>query len=109
MRRQTWISACGGVSPFTSRVRLDVAKNLAAAFDFDLAIADGPRDPAGRPYQEPVANDQITFKAAAYLGFVDRCGPLEQAALGNLDSAAVGQPGVDTAFDEQFVAGINFT
>ena len=27
---------------------------------------------------------------------------------GNLDSAAVGQLGVDTAFDEQFVAGIDF-
>jgi hypothetical protein len=84
-------------------------QNLAAAFDFDLSIADRPRHPAGRPYQEPVANDQIAFKAAAYVSFVDRCRPLEQATLGNLDSAAVGQFSVDTAFDDQLVAGIDFS
>ena len=77
-----------------SRLRVDVAENLAAAFDLDLAVADRPRDPAGRLDQEPVADDQITFEAAAYLGLVDRCRALEQAALCNLDSAAVGQLGV---------------
>jgi hypothetical protein len=41
--------------------RLDVAENLAAAFDLDLAVADRPEDPAGRLDQEPVADDQITF------------------------------------------------
>src|SRR5258708_2248550 len=98
----------GSLPQFTSWLHLDVAENLAAAFDLDLAVADRPRDPAGRLDQEPVADDQITFEAAAYLGLVDRCRALEQAALGNLDSAAVGQLGVDTAFDEQFVAGIDF-
>jgi hypothetical protein len=29
-----------------------------------LAVADRPRDPAGRLDQEPVADDQITFGAA---------------------------------------------
>ena len=106
---ESWEPARQGSLPqFTSRLRLDVAENLAAAFDLDLAVADRPRDPAGRLDQEPVADDQITFEAAAYLGLVDRCRALEQAALGNLDSAAVGQLGVDTAFDEQFVAGIDF-
>ena len=98
----------GSPPQFTSQLRVNVAENLAAAFDLDLAVADRPRDPAGRLDQEPVADDQITFEAAAYLGLVDRCRALEQAALGNLDSTAVGQLGVDTAFDEQFVAGIDF-
>ncbi|SRR6266700_284249 len=99
--RESWEPARQGSLPqFTGRLRLDVAENLAAAFDLDLAVADRPRDPASRLDQEPVADDQITFEAAAYLGLVDRCRALEQAALGNLDSAAVGQLGVDTAFDD---------
>ena len=60
----------GSPPQFTSRLRLNVAENLAAAFDLDLAVADRPRDPAGRLDQEPVADDQITFEAAAYLGLV---------------------------------------
>src|SRR6266513_1661579 len=107
IRYESWEPIRQGSLPqLTSRLRLDVAENLAAAFD--LAVADRSRDPAGRLDQEPVTDDQITFEAAAYLGLVDRCRALEQAALGNLDSAAVGQLGVDTAFDEQFVAGIDF-
>src|ERR1700719_3929126 len=98
----------GGLPPFITPVRADVCEKLAAAFDLDLAVADRPRDPAGRLYQEPVADDQITFEAAAYLGLVDRCRALELAALGNLDSAAVDQLGVDSAFEWQFVAGIDF-
>src|SRR6516162_1543460 len=105
IRCESWEPARQGSLPqFAGRLRLDVA----AAFDLDLAVADRPRDPAGRLDQEPVADDQITFEAAAYLGLVDRCRALKQAALGNLDSATVGQLGVDTAFDEQFVAGIDF-
>jgi hypothetical protein len=45
----------GSPRQFTSRLRLNVAENLAAAFDLDLAVADRPRDPAGRLDQEPVA------------------------------------------------------
>src|SRR5260221_8671948 len=98
IRYESWEPTRQGSPPqFTSRLLLNVAENLAAAFDLDLAVADRPRDPAGRLDQEPVADDQITFEAAAYLGLVDRCRALEQAALGNLDSAAVGQLGVDTA------------
>ena len=63
----------GSLPELTSRLRLDVAENLAAAFDLDLAVADRSRDPAGRLDQEPVADDQITFEAAVYLGLVDRC------------------------------------
>src|SRR5258708_10501582 len=109
IRYESWDPPRQGSLPqFPSRLRLNVAENLAAAFDLDVAVADRPRDRAGRLDQEPVADDQITFEAAAYLGLVDRCRALEQAALGNLDSAAVGQLGVDTGFDEQFVAGIDF-
>src|SRR5262245_13579302 len=74
IRYESWEPARQGSLPqFTSRLRLDVAENLAAAFDLDLAVADRPRHPAGRLDQEPVADDQITFEAAAYLGLVDRC------------------------------------
>src|SRR5260221_13230471 len=80
IRCESWEPARQGSLPqFTGRLRLDVAENLAAAFDLDLAVADRPRDPAGRLDQEPVADGQITFEAAAYLGLVDRCRALEQA------------------------------
>ena len=61
IRYESWERARQGSPPhFTSRLRLNVAENLAAAFDLDLAVADRPRDPAGRLDQEPVADDQIT-------------------------------------------------
>lgn len=66
------IGTCGDLRGFTSRLRLDVAANLAPAFDIDLAVADRPRDPAGRFDQEPVADGKIAFEAAAYFGLVDR-------------------------------------
>src|SRR6266850_816539 len=73
IRCESWEPARQGSLPqFTGRLRLDVAENLAAAFDLDLAVADRPRDLAGRLDQEPVADGQITFEAAAYLGLVDR-------------------------------------
>src|SRR6516225_1250923 len=79
IRCESWEPARQGSLPqFAGRLRLDVAENLAAAFDLDLAVADRPRDPAGRLDQEPVADDQITFEAAAYLGLVDRCRALKQ-------------------------------
>jgi hypothetical protein len=71
IRYESWERARQGSLPrFGSRLRLNVAENLAAAFDLDLAVADRLRDPAGRLDQEPVADDQITFEAAAYLGLV---------------------------------------
>ena len=74
IRDESWESVRQRSPPqFTSRLRLNVAENLAATLDLDLAVADRPRDPAGRLDQEPVADDQITFEAAAYLGLVDRC------------------------------------
>src|SRR5260370_17286402 len=109
IRCESWEPTRQGSLPqFTGRLRLDVAENLAAAFDLDLAVADRPRDPAGRLDQEPVADGQITFEAAAYLGLVDRCRALEKAALGNLDSAAVGPLSVATAFNHHFVPVITF-
>jgi hypothetical protein len=73
----------GSPPQFTSRLRLNVTENLAAAFDLDLAVADRPRDPAGRLDQEPVADDQITFEAAAYIGLVAtfRCDASGRAAV----------------------------
>jgi hypothetical protein len=58
-------------------LRLDVPQNLAAALDFDLATADRPRDPAGRPNQQPVVDNKVALEAAADLSLVDRGGTLE--------------------------------
>src|SRR5690349_21573252 len=82
---------------------LDVARDLAAAFDLDLTVADRAGDLAGRADQQPLADRQIAFKAAAYLGLVDRGRALEQAGLGNIDITAVLQIGFDGAFDDQLV------
>ena len=92
---------------FAGRLRLDIAGDLAAAFDLDLAVADRPRDPAGGLDQQPLADDEIALEAAAHLGVLDRGGALEQAALGDVDIAAIGQVGLDAALDEQLVAGID--
>ena len=79
IRCESWEPARQGSLPqFTGRLRLDVAENLAAAFDLYLAVVDRPRDPAGRLDQEPVADGQIAFEAAAYLGLVDRCRALNR-------------------------------
>jgi hypothetical protein len=67
IRYESWESTRQGSLPqFISRLRLDVAKNLAAAFDLDLAVADRPRDPAGRLYQEPVASTPDIHASAAH-------------------------------------------
>src|SRR3954447_13799786 len=71
------------------RLRLDVARDLAAAFDLDLAVADRPGDAAGGADQEPLAHDQVALEAAAHLDLVDRRGALEQPGFGELDIVAV--------------------
>jgi hypothetical protein len=53
-------------------LHLDVPENLAAALDFDLAIADRPRDPAGRSNQQPVVDNKVALEAAPDLSLVDR-------------------------------------
>src|SRR5580692_4101225 len=45
------------------RWRLDVAVNLAAAFDLDPAIADCPRDPARCLDHQAVAHHEAAFEA----------------------------------------------
>src|SRR5947209_19983328 len=80
-----------------TRLRLDVAGNLPAAFDLDLAVADRAGDPAGGADQEALADDQIAFEAAAHLDVVDCRRPLEQPRFGDLDIVAVLQIGLDAA------------
>src|SRR5947209_13842390 len=78
-------------------LRLDVAGDLAAALDLDLAVADRARDPAGRLDQKALADHQIAFETALDLGFLDRGGAFEQARFGDLDVAAVVEIGLDAA------------
>src|SRR5579875_3826841 len=86
------------------RLRLDVAGDLTAALDLDLAVANGARNAPARPNQKPFPDRQIAFEAAADLGLFDRSRALEQAGLGDVDIAAVGQIGLDAAFDDQLFA-----
>src|SRR5271169_4071856 len=92
---------------FAGRLRLDVAGYLAAALDLDLAVANRPRNPPGRLDQQPLADSEIALEAAAHFRLLDCGGALEQAALGDVDVAAVGQIGLDAALDEQLVARID--
>src|SRR5215469_3230864 len=89
-------------------LRLDVAGDLAAALDLQLAVADRARHPAARLDQQPLADGQIAFEAALDFGFLDRGGALEQPALGDLDVAAIVEVGLDAALDDQLVAGGDF-
>src|SRR5947209_2548115 len=95
-----WGGGHGGGFELVVRLRLDVARDLAAAFDLDLTVADRAGDPAGRADQEPLAHRQIAFEAAAHLGFVDRSGAFEQPRLGDVDIAAVLQISLDAALDD---------
>ena len=106
--REYPMSTAGSFSRFARGLRLNIAENLAAALDFDLAIADRPRDPASRLDQQPVVDDEVALETAADLSLVDGGGTLEQASLRNLNDAAVGQFDVDATFDEQLVAGSDF-
>src|SRR6516225_1417613 len=102
------MSTVGSSSRFARGLSLNIAENLAAALDFDLAIADRPRDPASRLDQQPVVDDEVALETAADLSLVDGGGTLEQASFRNLNDAAVGQFDVDATFDEQLVAGSDF-
>ena len=89
---------------FACRLRLDVARNLTAAFDLDLTIANCTRDPTSRLDQQSLAHGEIAFEATPYFGLFDRGGALEQTALGNGESTAIDQIGLDAALDRQFLA-----
>jgi hypothetical protein len=86
-------------------LRLDIAGNLAAALDLDLAVANRSGDPSAGLDQEPLADHQIAFEPALDLGFLDRGRALEEPALGDLDIAAIVEVGLDAAFDDQLVTG----
>ena len=98
IRYESCESARQGSPPqFTSRLRLNVAENLAAAFDLDLAVANRPGDaPAGFD-QEPLAHDEIAFEATANLGILNRGRAFEQAALGDFDIAAPSDATISTS------------
>src|SRR5205814_7952630 len=102
-----WGGGHGGGFELVVRLRLDIARDLAAAFDLDLTVADRAGDPAGRADQEPLAHRQIAFEAAAHLGLVDRSRALEQPRLGAIDIAAALQIGFDAALDDQLVARVD--
>ena len=54
--------------------------------------------------QEPLADHEVAFEAAAHLGVVDRGRAFEQTALGDVDIAAIGQIRLDAALDNQLVS-----
>jgi len=87
------------VHRFAGRSRLDVAVNLAAAFDLDPTIADRPRDPARCLNHQAAAHHEAAFEAAPHFGLVNCHRTLEEPAFGNFDNTAVREIRFDTAFD----------
>src|SRR5204862_380933 len=85
-------------------MRLDVPRDLAAAFDLDLAIADRARDLATGAHQQPLLDDELAFEAAMYIGIVCRDGASEDAGLGDDDLLAAIQFCVDRPFRNQPIA-----
>jgi hypothetical protein len=79
---------------------LDVAGDLSATLNLDLAIANRSGDASARLDQEPLANHQISFEAPLDLGFLDRGGALEQAGFGDTEIAAIRQVGLNAALDD---------
>src|SRR5205085_8716701 len=63
-------------------MRLDLPRDLAAAFDLDLAIADGTRDLAAGAHQQALLDDKLAFEAAVHIGIVGRDISPEDAGLG---------------------------
>src|SRR5216110_977367 len=87
-----------------ARLRLDVAGDLATAFDLDLAVANRAGNAAGGTDEEPLADHQIAFEPPAHVDLVDRRRTLEQPGLGDIDIMAVLQIGFDAPLDNQLVA-----
>src|SRR6516165_6554097 len=85
-------------------LRLDVAGKLTAGFDFELPVTNRAGYPAGSANEEPSADRQRALETAMHLGRVDRSRALEQAALGDIDLAAVLQIGLDAALDDKLIA-----
>src|SRR6185437_16720245 len=78
-----------GLRRFRSRrgaiMRLDLPRDLAAAFDLDLAVADRAGDVAGGAHQQPLLHDELAFKTAMHIGMVGRDVAPEDTGLGDDD------------------------
>src|SRR3569832_2136458 len=85
------------------RASLDLAGQLAALFDHDLAVADPAGDLAGRIDRELLTHREVAVELAVDLGDVDLARALERAALGDLDHARIRRR-FDRAFDHERVA-----
>src|SRR5207237_9085242 len=72
-------------------MRLDLPRDLAAAFDLDLAIADRACDLATGAHQQPLLDDELAFEAAVHIGIVGRDVASEHAGLGDDDLLAAVQ------------------
>jgi hypothetical protein len=81
----------------------DFARQLAAFFDDDLAVADLAGDLAGRVNDELLAHGEAAVEHAADFGDVDFGRALELALLGDLHQARI-HGRFDQAFDHERVA-----
>src|SRR6266704_1129238 len=87
--------------------RANLAGDLAAFLDVQLAVADLAIDLAGGMDDELAAGDQFALEAAADFGDVDADLADEHAGLGNAHNAAVHRR-LDAPFDDQGVAVEDF-
>src|SRR4029077_18812855 len=67
----------------------DLARDLAAVLDLDLAVRDLARNVAGGADQQPLADDEIALETAAHFGIINRRDTFEEAALGDVDVVAI--------------------
>ena len=85
-------------------LRFDLTRDSAAAFDLDLAIADGPGDLTGGAHEQSFLHDELTFEAAMHIGVIGRDIASEDAGLRDDDLLAAIQFCVDRAFRNQPIA-----
>src|SRR4051812_46943150 len=64
---------------------LDLAGQLAAALDLDLAVGDLAAHLAGRVDDQAVADDELAFEQAADFGVFDLGRALERTVFSDLD------------------------
>src|SRR5260370_5760531 len=88
-------------------ILLHYTRDLAAAFDLDLAIGDCAGYVTAGADQEPLADDKLALEAATHLSLLNRSVAFEQAALGDLHLPEFVQCGLYAALDHEPIAALH--
>ena len=82
----------------------DVARDLAAALQLELRVANRAGELAGAAHAQALAHREIALVDAADVGLLDLAAAGEPPALGDLQSERVVQRHLDLALDHQAIA-----